>query len=149
MINLDADDILLLFQIPHHFVHQLMHDHIVPSELGVNKTEMRTLMSVRRGGGLTMLELGHRVGIPKGSLTSVVDKLITLELVVRSQHPDDRRKVVVAITDKGLETGELMDTHLRNHLGKKFMALSEEQRTDLFQALRTIHNISEQLQDSK
>jgi DNA-binding MarR family transcriptional regulator len=149
MIDIDSDDILLSFQIPHHFMHQLMHDQVVPAELGINKTEVRTLMTLRRKGPMTMHDLGDRVGIAKGSLTSVVDKLISLALAERSEHPDDRRKVLVAITKAGLETARKMDKHLRAHLDKKFSVLEESERLELLQSLKTIHTISKRLKDAK
>jgi DNA-binding MarR family transcriptional regulator len=145
MINFDTDDTLLCFQIPHHFIHQLMHDHVLSAEFEINKTEVRTLMSMRREGPMTMQSLGHLVGISKGSLTPVVDKLICLKLAQRSNHPDDRRKVLVAITAKGMETATILDKELRSYLDSKFSVLSDEERKALFQSLQTIHTITAKL----
>jgi DNA-binding MarR family transcriptional regulator len=145
MFTLDPADALLYFQIPHLFIHQLIHDHILPNDFDINKTEIRTLMTMRREGPLTMQNLGFKVGIPKGSLTSVVDKLIRLNMAQRSDHPDDRRKVLVSITPKGMETANILDKELRSHLEHKFSVLSQKERDALFQALKTIHTISAQL----
>ncbi|TCS40208.1 MarR family winged helix-turn-helix transcriptional regulator [Reinekea marinisedimentorum] len=149
MIDSDSDDILLTFQIPHHFIHLLMHDHVVPDELGINKTEVRTLMAIRREGPVSMRTIGSRVGIAKGSLTSVVDKLIKLELVQRSEHPEDRRKVLVSITEKGQQVAIREDKELRAHLGRKFSVLEDEEREALFQSLSTIQKITKRLKGAK
>jgi DNA-binding MarR family transcriptional regulator len=147
MIDVDTDDPLICFQIPHHFIHQLTHDHPIPAEFDINKTEIRALMAMRHQGPMTMQELGRFVGISKGSLTSVVDKLIRSELVQRSAHPQDRRKVLVAITAKGMKTAIVLDKDLRLHLDRKFSVLSAEERDALFQSLKTIHMISTRLEE--
>lgn len=145
MINLDIDDPLICFQIPHHFVHLLTHGHAVPAEFGINKTEIRPLMALRRDGPVTMQELGAMVGIPKGTLTSVIDRLIRSGLVQRSEHPKDRRKVLVGITNKGMDSADRLDKNLRLHLERVFSGLSAEERNALFQSLKTIHSITNRL----
>ena len=45
--------------------------------------------------------IGERLLITSGSVTSLVDTLERAGYVTRSRHPDDRRKVLVEITDDG------------------------------------------------
>jgi DNA-binding MarR family transcriptional regulator len=145
MLNLHIDDPLICFQIPHYFIHQLTLDHRIPAEFGINKTELRPLMALRHDGPMTMQELGEMVGIPKGTLTSVVDRLIRSGLAQRSEYPQDRRKVLVEITTKGMKSAGLIDKDLRLHLKRVLSVLSADERDALFQSLQTIHSISTRL----
>lgn len=51
--------------------------------------------------GLTMGELSARLRVSNGNVTGVVDRLAREGLVVRRSPPDDRRRVLISLTDKG------------------------------------------------
>ncbi len=49
----------------------------------------------------TLSEIGAHIGAPPSSMTSIVDRMETMGLVVREQHPDDRRSFRVSVTSNG------------------------------------------------
>src|SRR5688572_11315647 len=49
----------------------------------------------------TLSEIGAHIGAPPSSMTSIVDRMVNMELVVREQHPDDRRSFRVSVTPEG------------------------------------------------
>ena len=50
-------------------------------------------------------ELGERLGLSPSAVTALLDRLESVGHVRRLRHPDDRRKVVVAVTDSAMEIG--------------------------------------------
>jgi DNA-binding MarR family transcriptional regulator len=54
-------------------------------------------------GGLPMNELAGRILASKSGLTRVIDRMEEAGLVRRERPPDDRRVVLVVITERGLE----------------------------------------------
>lgn len=56
----------------------------------------------RNPGGIRMKELSGDLVMSNGNLTSIVDKLHTDGLVRRESDPEDRRAMLVSLTDLGL-----------------------------------------------
>jgi DNA-binding MarR family transcriptional regulator len=56
--------------------------------------------------GLSMGEIGEKTLITKGTLTGVIDRLIKKQLVIREVPEDNRRNVIVQLTDQGQELFE-------------------------------------------
>jgi DNA-binding MarR family transcriptional regulator len=64
-------------------------------ELTVNPTDLKAMEHLIMSGPLGPTELARRLGISTAAVTSVVDRLETLGHANRTQHPTDRRGVVV------------------------------------------------------
>ena len=142
------DDEILLFQIPFRFIHALMEHHTPLAEAGLNKTEVRTLMILYYNAPLSMKMLGHWVGMSKGSLTQVVDKLVRSKMAIRFSNPDDRRMVLVRITQLGKDTADLLNEDLRRYIQSRLEPLSQKELEELKAALHTMYSIITQLQES-
>lgn len=73
-------------------------------------------------------------------LTRLVDKLVDMKLVCREQCMENRRKVELSMTEKGLALTNKIEKEL-NHLFKQFKHLSDnsyEQISALLDEMRTI-----------
>jgi DNA-binding MarR family transcriptional regulator len=55
-------------------------------------------------------------GLPASTTTSVVDRLVQRDLVSRTAHPSDRRRVLVSATGNGCALQDEMDCHDLNTL---------------------------------
>jgi DNA-binding MarR family transcriptional regulator len=64
-------------------------------ELTVNSTDLKAMEHLIMSGPLGPTELARRLGISTAAVTSVVDRLESLGHASRTQHPTDRRGVVV------------------------------------------------------
>jgi DNA-binding MarR family transcriptional regulator len=81
--------------------------------------------------------IGNYTGMDKSSLTRMVDDLEMKGMVFRKDDPEDRRKVLVSLTDKGLDCynyfNEIVDEIL------KFV--DENDADDYLQSLETMIRI--------
>lgn len=68
---------------------------------GLTLTQVSALATVWRDGPLTAGDLAIREGVKPPSITRVLIALEESGLVVRAEHPDDARQVLVSATDKG------------------------------------------------
>lgn len=85
----------------------------------------------RDGRPLTMTALGSAVAVRLGNLTGIVDALINRGLVSRQANPDDRRSLLVTISDAG---GRFLADFLPGHwsyLQDLFSGLSADERVQL------------------
>lgn len=72
---------------------------------GLGITDMKALSILLREGPRTAGELGQRLGLTSGSVTSLIDRLEQQALVKRQRDPSDRRKVVVQPNREKLAQG--------------------------------------------
>ncbi|MBE9228505.1 MarR family transcriptional regulator [Phormidium sp. LEGE 05292] len=73
--------------------------------------------------GMSMGEIGEKTLITKGTLTGVIDRLIQKQLVCREIPADNRRSVIVQLTQKGQQVFEqVFPVHIA-HLKERFETL--------------------------
>src|SRR3954462_1842942 len=69
----------------------------------VTPSQVRAIRVLDGDGGVRSKELAARLRIAPRSATEVVDALEAKGLVTRSPDPEDRRAVLVSLTDRGRE----------------------------------------------
>jgi len=67
----------------------------VRHQLDVNATDLAAMEHLMVSGPLGPAELGRRLGLSRPAMTAVVDRLTALGHATRSEHPNDRRGVIV------------------------------------------------------
>jgi DNA-binding MarR family transcriptional regulator len=75
-------------------------DEAAHRALGINATDGRCLDIVDRRGLISAGQLATEAGLTTGAVTAVLDRLEARELVRRVPDPDDRRRILVEVTDK-------------------------------------------------
>ena len=80
---------------------------------GLALADLDALEHLEADGALTQRELGDRLLLTSGAVTMLVDRLERSGLVTRRRHPDDRRAVLVALSDQApaSEPEPLADYH--------------------------------------
>ncbi|NLS12137.1 MarR family transcriptional regulator [Vibrio sp. SM6] len=73
----------------------------VVKETGYSLAQVHTIEVLGCHGPMRMKELADKLGITTGTLTVQVDKLVSANLVERLPHPEDRRSIVVDLTEQG------------------------------------------------
>lgn len=73
------------------------------SQLGLSYLDFLVLRATSEGKK-TMAYLANRYFVTQSAITASVDKLEEMGLVRRVRDTEDRRKIMIEITEKGLET---------------------------------------------
>lgn len=73
----------------------------VVKETGYSLAQVHTIEVMGVHGALRMKELAEKLGITTGTLTVQIEKLVAANLIERQAHPDDRRAIVVTLTQEG------------------------------------------------
>ena len=88
-----------------HFVDREIRRELAP--LGIELWELEILAALRRSGGppyrLTSGALLEEAQLTSGAITKRVARLETKGWVRREMDPEDRRQILVVLTDEGLE----------------------------------------------
>lgn len=88
----------------------------------LSKNQPMVIKIIGMEGEIMPSTIGSYIGMDKSSLTRMIDDLERKEMVFRKNDPKDRRKLLVSLTDKGLECynyiNEITDELIKN-VGEK------------------------------
>lgn len=107
---------------------------------GINMAAFDVLATLRRSGAPYRLSPGDLLAttmVSSGTMTNRLDQLEKAGLIERTHNPEDRRGVIIALTDKGLA---LVDAAVESHVQNQHRlvaALSPDERDALDGLLRT------------
>ncbi|WP_375748519.1 MarR family winged helix-turn-helix transcriptional regulator [Vibrio sp. HN007] len=85
----------------------------VVRETGYSLAQIHTIEVLGIHGPLRMKELAQKLGITTGTLTVQIEKLVKADVIERCAHPNDRRAIVVKLTEEGQS---IHQTHNQLHL---------------------------------
>ncbi|MAS53521.1 MAG: MarR family transcriptional regulator [Pimelobacter sp.] len=112
-----------------------------PHDLSFARYEALVLLTFSSRGSLPLGKMGERLQVHPTSVTSIVQRLVAQDLVVRRQHPDDKRLVLAEIPPAGRELVERATSDL---VAADFGldALGESERASLSELLRPIRSVA-------
>jgi DNA-binding MarR family transcriptional regulator len=84
---------------------QELFDSTVMERAGINRTDWRCLDILGTRGPMTAGQLAQAVRLTTGAVTGVLDRLEAAGLVRRVRDTQDRRKVIVEVTEKVARQG--------------------------------------------
>ncbi|HEU5354512.1 MAG TPA: MarR family transcriptional regulator [Actinocrinis sp.] len=73
-------------------------DRAMAEALGINRTDLRCLDLIVRGGPRTATELGGRMHLTRGSMTTLIDRLERAGYVQRQDDPQHGRRKLITPT---------------------------------------------------
>lgn len=107
---------------------------------GLNSSSFDVLATLRRSGAPYALSPGDLLAtmmVSSGTMTNRIDQLEKAGFVQRVTHPEDRRSVLIALTDRGLAcVEEAVTAHVANQ-NRLIGALEPTERSELDRLLRT------------
>lgn len=113
----------------------------IVTRFGLNEGELNVLAALRRAGApnaLTPTDLYKGLLLSSGAMTNRIDRLEDRGLVERVRDDDDRRRILVVLTDEGRELIDAaMDAHVDLLVGT-FDVLDDDERDTLVSLLRKV-----------
>ncbi len=105
-------------------------------EFGTSLARFDVLAQLDRfPGGLTMSEVSRHLMVSNGAITGLVDKLAASGLVTREDHAQDKRTVVVRLTEEGRAQFRHMAQRHEEWVVSLLGDLSREAQTELLRNL--------------
>jgi MarR family transcriptional regulator, 2-MHQ and catechol-resistance regulon repressor len=105
---------------------------------GLGDSDFRVLEVLMRQGSLPVNVIGELIGLTTGSITTAVDRMEAKWLVVRKNHPNDRRIRLVELTSKGRKLIEKACARFTVDMEGTVSCLSREERAALVELLRKL-----------
>jgi DNA-binding MarR family transcriptional regulator len=79
---------------------QELFDSVVSERAGLNRTDWRCLDILGTRGSMTAGQLARAVRLTTGAVTGVLDRLEAAGLVRRTRDTNDRRRVIIEVTEE-------------------------------------------------
>ena len=107
-------------------------------------TEMHIIEAIGIDRELTMSEVANDLDITVGTLTTAINKLIKKEYVERRRIEEDRRVVLIKLTEKGVKAYHSHANFHDDMIKGVILELNEDEERILIESLRKITNFFEE-----
>ena len=109
--------------------------------LDLTVPQFRVLAFVNRNQGSSLREVASHVGLTPPSTSKLVDNLIVRGLMERNDHPADRRRVRLTVTDHGMAILEASTHGTLAYLTDKLSEVDVDDREIIDKALEALRTI--------
>jgi DNA-binding MarR family transcriptional regulator len=84
----------------------------------ISVPQFRALTYIHRHTGASLLELAEHLGVTSPTASAIVERLVRRGLLARSGHPQERRRIVLALTRTGARLLEQARATTRSHVAR-------------------------------
>ncbi|MCU1279369.1 MAG: transcriptional regulator, MarR family [bacterium] len=134
--DLSGTHLWLVMMKAHRALERLAIRSIESFEVGLSDFGVMELLLHK--GAQPVNEIGRRIGLTSGAITTAVDRLESCKLVTREAHPSDRRARVVRLTARGREQAAKLFAGHKTVMDSAASGLSKAERSTLMQLLKKL-----------
>lgn len=106
--------------------------------------EMHVLESISKVNNSSMSEVSKDLYITVGTLTIAIDKLIKKGYVLRKRIEEDRRVVIIELTEKGIKANKEHNDFHREMISSMFDGIDESEKEILTLGLEKLNKYFEE-----
>jgi len=122
---------------------QFVNTTLVEFESGFSQHHFMVLKLLNDNEILYVTEIVEKLSITKSQMTATIDKLIQLEYVKRKNDDNDRRKVLLVITQKGVIITDKIIESLNARISKNIKQLTTEESKKLEEGINLLFKFCE------
>lgn len=120
------------------FIRMEMRDRGEPS---LSISQFRSLMFLYRHPGSSLSKLAAHLGVTRPTATAICDRLVLNRFVDRTEHPQERRSVVLKLTQKGSDRLDRIRSITCTKIAEMFGDLSENQMQKILDGLAVLSDV--------
>lgn len=132
----DAKKVVLNIIHTEMLINENLNEVLKPYDLSPEQYNVLRILRGQKGKPANMCIIQERMIAKTSNTTRLVDKLLLKEFVTRNVCPENRRKIEVTITEKGLKILEDLDPKIDDHENNFAQKLTSEE-------LRILNNLLE------
>jgi DNA-binding MarR family transcriptional regulator len=114
-------------------------------ESGLSPSQINTLMRLYYGGMCGVSDIGGHLRVTNAAASQMIDRMVTMNLLERSEDPDDRRAKRLTLTVKGKALVEKGIDARRAWMEALTTNLSDEQQAMIAEALTVLTKAAKDL----
>ncbi|GAA4070686.1 MarR family transcriptional regulator [Flavobacterium cheonanense] len=137
----DAKKVVLNIMVTQNVLSEKFNEVLKPYDLSGEQYNVLRILRGQKGNPANMCVIQERMIAKNSNTTRLIDKLLLKNLVTREVCPENRRKIEVLITEKGLELLEELDPKVLEN-EKLFAAnLNQKELVELNTLLEKYRNL--------
>lgn len=132
-----ADEIQrLTYDLVHYYA---ICDQVSVQQLGVTASQGYILLAIPEMESISMNDLSVKMRLANSTMTRMVDQLVQKGMVNRAADSQDRRIVLIRLTQRGQAVRTGLKHTLQDFFSQVLCDLSEEQRGEILHSLETLN----------
>ena len=102
---------------------------------GVTLSQRLVLLEIGKKGELTLVELSKSLRLDSSTLSRTINGMVNIGLVNRILNPDDRRYVLITLTDQGKSVYQRIQKMSTQYFTDVFNRIPEEKQSEVVNCL--------------
>lgn len=105
---------------------------------GVTISQCHAIVEIGRTKEISLNELAGLLNLDKSTMSRTINKLVGDNLVIRETHPEDRRYIVIKLTENGLKVFKTIEENMSTYYKNVFIAIPEDKREQILDSLKIL-----------
>lgn len=106
--------------------------------------QLRSLAFLNRNPGASLSEVAEHLGVTCATASTTIERLVQRSLVQRTDHPQERRRIVLNLTEEGKLLLKQSQEKTRTHIADILKSLTPEEVSHIEEGLNLLKNVFEQ-----
>ena len=102
----------------------------------ITLSQCQTIVEIGRAGTMSVNLLAETLGVDKSTVSRSVDKLVNNGVLVRDTDPEDRRGVILCLSDKGQSVFEELEKRTILYFEEVVAAIPSDKREQIVESLQ-------------
>ncbi len=120
-----------------------IHSRQLSVQQGLTGPQLVCLRELRGSGRLTPSDLAKEVSVSQATVTGILDRLEARGLVHRERNPEDKRRVLVGLTERGQEAVSLAPQPLQARFARRLGNIPFDEQARIERVLEQIVEMME------
>ncbi|MBH8576962.1 MarR family transcriptional regulator [Nostocaceae cyanobacterium CENA369] len=106
--------------------------------------QLRSLAFINRNPGASLSDLAEHLGVTSATASATIERLVQRNLVERFHHPQERRRIVLNLTEEGKYHLQQSQTYTRAHIADMLKGMTDEELAHIEEGLALLKHVFEQ-----
>jgi DNA-binding MarR family transcriptional regulator len=115
-----------------------MRSRQLNKEFGLTGPQLLILQKVGKQDGVMVREIADDINLSSATVTNILDRMETRNLVTRVRSTEDKRKVGVFLTEQGKQFLKTAPLPFQEHFTNRFNAMEEWEQSQMVATLQRI-----------
>lgn len=115
---------------------------------GLTMPQMGAMFHINQSGGCGISDIGNDLGVTNSAASQMMDRLVQIRYISRTEDPSDRRGKLLVLTDKGRQVLVEGNQTNRHWLESLAQLMTPDEREQVRQAVMILIERANQLESS-
>lgn len=115
-----------------------LHSKHLSKTVGLTAPQLLIMQMIQKAGATTSSAIAREVSLSQATVTSILDRLESRKLIRRARSEEDKRRINLSLTVKGLELIKESPAPLQQEFSERFQKLPDWEQNLILSALQRV-----------